>query len=65
MSIWSWFTRFRKTQDASSARRAEAEADMTPQERKYASGDIEAIQADESTAEHTGDTVPDDRRLGE
>ena len=65
MSIWSWFTRFRKGRDAAALSRAEAEADKTPEERKYTSGDMEAIQADERAAELTGDTPSDTERLAE
>jgi len=65
MSIWTWFTRFRKARDAAAMGRAEAEAVETPEERRYTSGDIEAIQADERAAELTGDTPSDSERLTE
>ncbi len=65
MSIWTWFSRFRKARDAAALRRAEAQAVETPQEREISSGDIEAIQADERVAELTGETPTETERLGE
>ncbi len=65
MSIWSWFTRFRKAQDAAALRRADERADQTPEERRYTSGDIEGLQADEFAHELTRDTPSEGERLGE
>jgi hypothetical protein len=65
MKIWSWLTGFRKAGDDAAMKRAVAEAVETPDERRYTSGDIESIQADERAAELTGDTPSDSERLAE
>ncbi len=65
MSIRSWFTRFQRIRDDAAVRRAEIRADETPEERKYTSGDIGAIQADEFVHELTRDTPSEGERLGE
>jgi len=65
MSIWNWLARLRKGRDEAARQRAEAGAVETPEERKYTSGDIEALQADESTAEHAGGSSFEGQHPGE
>ena len=65
MKIWSWLTGFRKARDDAAMKRAVAEAAETPDERRYTSGDIESIQADEFAHELTLDTPSEGERLAE
>ena len=65
MNIKELLARFRKSRDAAAMHRAEAEAVETPEERRYTSGDLEGLQADERAAELTGDTPSESERLGE
>ena len=65
MKIWSWLTGFRKARDDAALKRAEERAAETPEERRYTSGDIEGIQADEFVHELTLDTPSEGERLSE
>ena len=65
MGIRTWLDKLRRREDTAALERAKEWSVETPEERRFASTEVEGLAADERSGRIAGETPGDVERLGE